>query len=167
MSEGNSEVLRLFKANVDSVRQLVDFDRYILDSAIYAMKSCYEKLKNVYGIDNAHLVPQNTVKDLQNIRQHDSLRPKYEEMFNQCIVLLVSHFAYSLEELFRANIRECIQKTEKPSILSEEIRFTIKEIQDTGYNMLEQTGEWLMANQEEGYILPGHAEHPANLLRLL
>src|ERR1043166_3445495 len=99
-----------FKANLDSVVSLINFDREVQDYAISRVQELHTRLKKG-GIDNARLNAERTVEILQNIRRNDSLRPRYEVIFNQALVLLVSHFGSAVGDIFRyAVMRELERK---------------------------------------------------------
>ena len=148
MSSQNKRILNAFEANVESVRELANFDHIVLEFAISGLENCIAKLKRSHGIDNPYLVPINTLKNLQNVRQHDSLRPRYADMFNQCVVLLVSYLAVAMEEVFVANIARSIPTMTKPTILAEEIRISIADIQKAAYDVSSHIGEWIMKKKD-------------------
>jgi hypothetical protein len=54
---------------------------------------------------------------LKNVRRNDSLRPKYEVIANQGVVLLVSYFSSSLEDLFRVALADALDARRIPEEL--------------------------------------------------
>lgn len=69
------EITERFCRNVESVYELVNLDRIVLDFAIAQVSS----LQNVQGIGRLEAnAVENAVRALQNVRNHDSLRPIYQ-----------------------------------------------------------------------------------------
>ena len=91
-----------FKKNVEAVHRLIEFDRVVLDSCITQISNLADRLE-ARGFAKTHptLGADKTLQSLKNIRQNDSLRPHYAEMFNQSLVLLVSYFGLSIRDLFK------------------------------------------------------------------
>jgi hypothetical protein len=147
MNAEAQNVLDNFKANIESVRKLAKFDLIVLDYAIHSVESCIEKLRQV-GVDNRTIIPVNTLTDLRNARKNKSLRPQYQDMFNQCIVLLVSHFGYSLEEILRVSIEGAIPYIRNEKILSERLHISVSELQKSGFDLSGRIGEWIIRKKD-------------------
>src|ERR1044071_6944873 len=104
VQEAAARVIAGFRKNVAAVEELLDFDRFILDFAIEGMRSAAAKLRDELKAHNAAKVVENRLGALETVRRHDSLRPKYQTIFNQCVVLLVSYFGSTLPEIFCAAV---------------------------------------------------------------
>jgi hypothetical protein len=85
-------VVEVFQAHVRSVERLMNFDRDVMEFAIERIEALCGGLKRL-RIDNAHLNGERTLQMLRGYRSHDSLRPRFEAVFNQALVLLSSYFA--------------------------------------------------------------------------
>ena len=83
-------VAKAFKANVDLVYELAEFDRVVLDFSLSSLEGLQERLKEKF--DNERLLVTNALAVLRQVRTNASLKPKYQHIFNQCVVLLVSYF---------------------------------------------------------------------------
>lgn len=80
-----------FRANVRAVEQLRSFDDNVLQFIIAPLEGWAERVKRgKFEITNPHLRPDHIVSTIRDIRSNESLRLYYEEMYNQCVVLLVS-----------------------------------------------------------------------------
>src|SRR5438045_1313089 len=99
MARKTSEQIRSgFAANVASVDALVNFDRFILDFAIERVERLHRRLEPRYlnPDDNG----EHTLMALTQVRANDALRPSYQQIFNQAVVLLVSYFGSTIADLF-------------------------------------------------------------------
>ncbi len=128
------------KKNVEDVKQLAEFDNVILDFSITAIRELQDKLSKI-GIDNPHLMASNTLTMLENVRSNESLRPKYETIFNQCVVLLVSVFASSVAELFRSAIDKLIDTGQSNELEGEEFKLSVRELEDFDYRLDGRIGQ--------------------------
>lgn len=131
-----------FIKNINDIERLMDFDRVILKFAIDGIEALQERLRKA-GIDNPKLQPQNTLRQLKSIQDHDSLRPTYQVIFNQCIVLLVSVFASSIADLFRDGICLLAKKGDSTSLKNEELKISVSDL-------LEYAGE---INERLGHLI--------------
>jgi hypothetical protein len=93
-----------FATNVQSVLELQDFDKAIMEICVFGLQTTAEVIEDQYGL----FVPGTFLREraalLERVREEKSLRPKYEAIFNQCVVLLVSHFASAVHGIFRAGV---------------------------------------------------------------
>jgi hypothetical protein len=139
MDQSNKEIIENFKLNVASVKKLANFDRVVLEYAIKSIESLQNRLKNKF--ENERLLASTTLKQLNSIRSNDSMRKEYEEIFNQCIVLLVSYFGSAVSDVFRNYVTARITSSKKMKILQEELKFTIGELRDLDFNLNGQMGD--------------------------
>lgn len=99
---------KTFLDSLSSVHDLLNFDRIVLDFAIRQIRDLVERLTRHHQLDNPRLTAINTLQILEKIRDHDSLRIQYKRVFNQCLVLLVSHFSSTIRDVFQCSIDEAI-----------------------------------------------------------
>jgi hypothetical protein len=98
MASSLSEIVAGFEENVRQVYGLVDFDRDIQDQALRILRqaraSCDDlKYTTLLALDRG-------IELLDTVRTNDSLRRHYEQMHNQCVVLLVSYFDSAARSVF-------------------------------------------------------------------
>jgi hypothetical protein len=74
--------------------------------------------------------PETRLKNLENIRKHDSLRPGFQALVNQSAVLLASYFASGVSQLFRVAIAAALEQRPSKVLEQHEIKFTVKELQN-------------------------------------
>jgi hypothetical protein len=90
----------------------------------------HQALKENQKIDNPRLNGERTLKLLESIRENDSLRDRYQTIFNQAVVLLVSYFGSAVGDVFRLAIAEELAKKTNTRLLKEELRVTLLEALD-------------------------------------
>jgi hypothetical protein len=103
MDFGFDRAVETFHTNTKVVEQLLDFGNLIVDTAVGGLREVEGQLEQ-RNQHNAVTLVRNRADLLAQVKQGDSLRPHYEVMFNQCVVLLVSHFGSSVHELFRRGV---------------------------------------------------------------
>jgi hypothetical protein len=125
------------------------FDSSVIDFAVQHLGSLQNRLKNVHGLDNPRFDVENTLRMLQNIRSNQSLRKHYEEMLNQCNVLLVSYFSSAVADIFRTGVAEAVRTGSRPDILRQEISIELSEAREIGPELVDRAGELLLASHRE------------------
>jgi hypothetical protein len=99
--------LAVFTRQVQSVRELLEFDLFVLEHIVGGLDGIAEGLERRNFHNDATAV-RNRLSAVRNIRNSGSFRPRYETIFNQCIVLLVSYFGSTVGELFRQAVAEAL-----------------------------------------------------------
>jgi hypothetical protein len=103
-----SVTLASFESNLNAVARLLHFDDLIIEAAVGGLRRLQFELEQ----KNRNLAA-NTVANrallLTNLKGADLLRPDYQIMFNQCVVLLVSHFGSALHTLFRQAVAAALR----------------------------------------------------------
>lgn len=87
------------EANIASVMRLLTFDRDIVAAAVGVLDFVAKQLeaKNMHSL----VTPvANRSAMLTNLANNESLKPQYDAMFNQCVVLLVSYFGSGIHRMF-------------------------------------------------------------------
>src|SRR5262245_42084381 len=104
-----------FTEQVNGVYELLDFDRFVIDHVVGGLGSLAEQLESD-GRNSAAMLVRNRVSGLLNVRRSDSLRPRYQTIFNQCVVLLVSYFGSTVGDVFRRTTARALdQGTDIPA----------------------------------------------------
>lgn len=117
-----------FKENIAIVEKLMKFDEVVQFLCLKTLKKADEGQKKI-GCDNhpsCNLKPM--IKQIENIRQHESLQPSYEIMFNQCVVLLVSYFSSAIEDIFRESLEKRIRNKHLGQLENQEIKLTLAQL---------------------------------------
>jgi hypothetical protein len=137
--------------NSEAIHQLMNFDRILLDFCIQQLQQLEENLKNNQQtkITVATLLPANTINALQNIKENDSMRGKYKDIFNQCLVLLVSHFTSALGSVFKKSINyasSCSPELLKAS--GDDIKISFQELKEFNFNLSENLGDVVIKKKD-------------------
>lgn len=140
-----------FKSNIENVYRLADFDKAILDLTIGELHLLEKRLDKQHFIDNPKLTAASTRKVLENIRTNESLRPRFEIINNQCVVLLVSFFASAIGDLYRYSIRVLALSRQCQKLNDEEIKFTIGEIINEDADLRERIGRLMEEKKDVSF----------------
>jgi len=123
VSETIQQINKTFQDNIEKLRNLMNLDDVIQTLCTNALKKI-QKTHKQFGIDNQLYDLTSQITLLENIRSNESLKPHYEAMYNQCIVLLVSYFSSAIEELFSVALPVRL-KTSGQQTLSHEQLFKV------------------------------------------
>jgi len=139
-----TDIKNSFEKNSNSVIELMNFDRIILDFCINHIESLNNKLKKL-KITNPYMLADNTVSALTNIRKNNSMRNQYRSIFNQCLVLLVSHFTSAIEDIFRIGVDMIIVEGRLNSNeIDDSIKISINELRYLNFDLSGNFGDLLM-----------------------
>lgn len=137
-----------FLKNSDSVKELMNFDRIILDFCIIHIDNLNKKLKNL-KIDNPYLLAENTLQVLRGIRENDSMRAQYESIYNQCLVLLVSHYTVMMEDFFKSSIDLLIiENKDNFTEMDDAIKISLNELKSLNFNLSGNFGDLLLKKKD-------------------
>lgn len=143
-----SKIKEGFILNSESVKELMNFDRKILDFCIVYFDTLNKNLRNL-GITNALMLAENASNGLNRIREHDSMRPQYESIFNQCLVLLVSHYTVMMEEFFKCAIDILIVENKDNFNDNEDsIKISLNELKSMDFDLSGNFGDLLLKKKE-------------------
>ncbi len=96
------EIEERFELHLQSVDELISFDRHILDVCINHLDVLNERLrKGPPQISNQTYLAEGALKAMKKIRVNDSLRMHYLSMFNSCLVLQVSYYTSIIDDIFK------------------------------------------------------------------
>jgi hypothetical protein len=124
-----TKIVEQFNDDLGSVYALMNFDKTLLDLLLVPLLN----LKNYSESAQLKKVSQmtdNIIKVMTGIKSHDSTEVCYQTIFNQGVVLLVSYFAATLEDLFEHSISLIAEKEERPIWADDLVRIKIGEILD-------------------------------------
>lgn len=153
------EALETHSANQNQVKELIGFDRLILDHCIQAILNLQARLVANERVQlSSRLLPETTIIELRSIRKHDSMRPQYAHMYNQCLVLSVSYFISALRSVFvRAVDHACCCCPELLLASKEDIRFTFEELREREFNLTDHLGELIVLKKDLSFQNMQHA----------
>ena len=103
------EVRQAFAERVKGVNDLVSFDDLVLDHLIDSLGDIQQQLEDL-NIHSKSGIIANRIAQVRNIRNAQSLRPYYETIHNQGIVLLVSYFDATMGDVFRVAIATALRE---------------------------------------------------------
>jgi DNA helicase HerA-like ATPase len=127
--KGDYAPVRRFRQNVKGVYELMKFDEFVLSIAISQLTRLSER-QDTAKIANPQHRPERVIKQLENIKEHQSLKPHYERMLNQCVVLLVAYFGSALRDLFVDAASAAFKGNVSEALLKEELKVTVRQLSD-------------------------------------
>lgn len=142
------QILKSFKKNVDSVYTLMEFDEIVQTFCINALQRTVDFLKKHDMSKHPSCNIEKELKQVQKIRSHESLKPHYKTILNQCIVLLASYFASAVESLFTAAVPHKLEHGGTKKLNAAELKLKMGDIQLLGFNLSNVIGE-LIATQKD------------------
>ena len=128
-----------FNERVDGVNKLLLLDELIIGSTIELLEERQVNLRNC-GIDNVHMLGETALQQLKGIRDHKSLKPGYELIHNQCVVLLVSYFSSSIHDLFDTAATIVLGETMPDKIKNKELKMTLEELKAYNFDLSNNIG---------------------------
>ncbi len=138
--------LARFRANVEEVDRLINFDRELLQVVWLTVNGLHEHLKQRTADERFN--GKRALDTIRGIRENESVRPKYEAIYNQAVVLLVSHFASALGDLFRQAVGEKLNSAEPGKLLEEEFKLSVSEMRERDWNLQSAVPELLIAKYD-------------------
>jgi hypothetical protein len=138
--------LERFKLNVAEVEGLINFDREVLQVAISAVESLHNRLKDEFADERKN--GQRALQLIKGIRDNDSVRGKYKAIYNQSVVLLVSHFASALGNVFREAVTSSLASQDSGKLLEEEFRLTVADLKERNWSLKEAIPDLLIAKYD-------------------
>lgn len=138
--------LERFKSNVTEVDRLVNFDREVLQVALSAVEALHEQLKDRFGDERMN--GRRALQVISGIRDNDTVRTKYKAIYNQAVVLLVSHFASALGDVFREAVTARLGSQDPGKLLEEEFKLTVSELKEREWSLKGAVPELLIAKYD-------------------
>jgi len=130
----------LFDENAAAVERLLDFDKLIIEVAVDGLKQLVQELDD-RNLHSAVTLVRNRASLLSNVKDSESLRPQYEAMFNQCVVLLVSYFGSAAHTMFRQGVAVALASGADVPAAKEELKVSWR-----GVAQAEEERETMFAN---------------------
>jgi|GEM_PF-1328379 len=140
------DALSTFKSNVAEVDRLINFDKEVLQVVTMTMEDLHSRLRQKFA--DERLNGARALQVVKGIRNNETLRAKYQAIFNQAIVLLVSHFASALGEAFRSAVADHLESADAEKLFDEEIKLTVGEMRETDWNLKGSIADLLIAKHD-------------------
>src|SRR5688500_15242653 len=90
--------VKAFESNIEGVRKLMRLDQDLMDIVLGGLRSLEAKVaRSAIPLPSVLQPMRNSMKHLEKVRENESLKPRFQIVFNQAVVLLVSYFSTTLE----------------------------------------------------------------------
>lgn len=140
------DALAAFRRNLAEVDRLVNFDKELLQIITLTIEDLHGRLKVHHADELMNGARALTV--IRGIRDNETIRLKYAAIYNQAVVLLVSHLSSALGDLFRAAVSEKLHSPEPGKLLEEEIKLTLGEMRERDWNLKSAAADLLIAKHD-------------------
>jgi hypothetical protein len=147
MASSIDRALQSFRQNADAVERLLEFDHVVLDVAVTGLRELENQLESK-NLHSALPLVRNRAALLENLKHADSLRPQYEAIFNQCVVLLVSYFSSAQHTLFRDAVVTALELSATVPAASEELKISWMAVIQAESDQAEMFAELLIAQHD-------------------
>lgn len=135
-----------FKSNLAEVDRLINFDRELLQLVTLTVESLHEQLRKHHA--DERLNGSRALAVIRGIRDNDTIRSKYQAIYNQAVVLLVSHFASTLGDLFRDAVSHRLASVDPGRLLEEDFKLTVAELKERDWNLAGAVPDLLIAKHD-------------------
>lgn len=141
-----NSVALAFENNSADVERLINFDRQVLDLVIMHLESLHNDLKATHASDQRN--GGRVLAVVKSIRSNESLRSRYEVIYGQAVVLLVSYFASALGDIFRVAVNARLERGDNDALLDEEMKLTFREMRDRDWTLKGTGADFLIAKKD-------------------
>ena len=135
-----------FKANLAEVDRLIHFDREILQIMEMTVQDLHDQLRPKFA--DERLNGGRALRVVKGIRENETVRVKFQAIYNQATVLLVSHFASALGDLFRDAVAVRLGTADPGKVLDEDFKISVAEMRDRDWNFKAAVPELLIAKHD-------------------
>ena len=120
-------ILDNFSKHVEDVNRLITFDEHVMAYVINAVENLHDHLKKNYS-SKEQINGARELQMLRNIRDNDSLKPRYSLILNQAIVLLVSYFGSAVEDIFSEAVIKALRSNSSSKLIEGDMKLTVAEL---------------------------------------
>lgn len=135
MTETFPSTVDQFRKSAKAAVQLADLDRGLIDYAIKQIEERDDRLRKA-GVDSHRMLCGNIIQNLRNIRENDSLRPGFQALVDQTVVLLASYFSSAVGQLFRLGVRAALGGSPSKHLQELSMKLTVVEIATLGGDLV-------------------------------
>jgi hypothetical protein len=140
------DTIQRFKTNLDEVDRLIHFDRELLQIVRGSVHTLHEELKKKNG--DPRFNGKRVLDVLDGLSQNETIQKKYQTIYNQALVLLVSHFASALGDLFREAVAAKLSSDDSSDLYKEEFKLTVEELKDRDWSLRDAIPDLLIAKYD-------------------
>lgn len=135
-----------FKSNLAEVDRLINFDRELFGLVIHTVEGLHEQLKGHHA--DERLNGARALRVIRGIRDNESVREKYKTIYNQAVVLLVSHFASALGDLFGSAVSDRLASADPGKLLDEDFKLTVADLKERDWTLVGAVPDLLIAKYD-------------------
>jgi len=143
MKEKLNKIRIAFDKQLTRVFKVIEFDREYLEIVLDQLKE--RKCDLVKAEINTSFHPTSEIVLLEALINSGPAQEKYQPIYNQCAVLLVSHFASVTSSLFNEALTYYLKNSDSlpEDIGKKEYKFSLAELNDLRYGLTDETGRMI------------------------
>lgn len=130
-----NSIISTFDKNLQGVLDLLSFDETLCSLVVNSLESLKQSASQLVFKQKI----DNLISGFRKVHEAKSLKPKFEAINNQCVVLLVSYFGSTLQDLFLCYLRERLLSDDPYHMDEKEIKVKIHELR----KLLKESSELL------------------------
>lgn len=140
------QVASIFKSNCNEVERLLKFDQDVLAFVTNLLEGLHNDLKGRHASDQMNC--GRILHMVRGVRDNDSLKGRYKTVHTQAVVLLVSHFASALGDIFRASIANRIDQDNLGDLVKKDLKLTIGDMRDCGWDLKDAVADLIIEKND-------------------
>ena len=144
IKEELSNIIEGFSDQLSKVFQIIEFDKEYIELVITQLND--HKINLIAAdVHNKKLHPDAQIMLLKSIISSGPKQSKYQPVYNQCMVLLVSHFASVISSVFNETLTTYLKhKDSLPGkICNKEYKFKLGELNELQYDLSKEIGRMI------------------------
>lgn len=142
MQEHYKKVLSQLDEQLGKVFNMMEFDKDFISMVINQLRAQGTLLEAQHGIRNDKLLPYGAINLLESICESGPKRRKYQPIYNQSLVLLVSYFASAVSAIFNETLTYFLNHVDEipKDLAKEEFKFSVRELKELEYDLSIEIG---------------------------
>lgn len=149
MEDKIQNVIAKFELQISSVFKIIEFDKEYLEIVIGQLEEHKEKLIRL-GIQNPMHHPTAQIKFLESLIKSGPRQSKYQPVYNQCLVLLVSYFASAVNSILNEGLNHYLNNSDSlpDDVANLEFKLSLRELQTLQFDLSEEIGKIIIRKSD-------------------
>ncbi|TVL96433.1 MAG: hypothetical protein CV087_23765 [Candidatus Brocadia sp. WS118] len=139
-----------FELQISSVFKIIEFDKEYLEIVVRQLEEHKEKLIRLGITTNPMHHPTAQIEFLKSLIKSGPKQSKYQPVYNQCLVLLVSYFASAVNSILNEGLNHYLNNNDTlpDNIANQEFKLSLRELQDLQFDLSEEIGSVIVRKSD-------------------
>ncbi len=149
MKDKIQKIIEKFELQISSVFKIIEFDKEYVEIVVKQLKELKKKLIG-FGIQNPIYHPTSQIKLLSSLIQSGPKQRKYQPVYNQCLVLLVSYFASTINSILNEGLNYYLNNSDNlpDKVANQEFKLSLRELQELQFDLSEKIGSIIVRKSD-------------------